>query len=56
MEPKLETHSKHTDIEGFSKFKLSLNYALVAQLDRVLASEAKGHEFESHRAHHLESL
>ena len=29
-----------------------MKYALVAQLDRVLASEAKGHEFKSHRAHH----
>ena len=28
-------------------------YALVAQLDRVSASEAEGHEFESHRAHHI---
>ena len=49
MEPKLENHSQHTDIEGFSKFKLSLNYALVAQLDRVLASEAKCRVFESPR-------
>lgn len=30
-------------------------FALVAQLDRVLVSETKGREFESHRAHFLES-
>ena len=30
-----------------------MKYALVAQLDRVSASEAEGHEFESHRAHHI---
>ena len=28
------------------------SYALVAQLDRALASGAKGREFESRRAHH----
>ena len=32
-------------------------YAPVAQLDRVLVSEAKGHRFDSCRAHHtLKSL
>ena len=30
------------------------SYALVAQLDRALASGAKGREFESRRAHHKE--
>ena len=31
------------------------SYALVAQLDRALASGAKGREFESRRAHHNKS-
>jgi hypothetical protein len=33
--------------------QLASPFAPVAQLDRALASEAKGHKFESCRAHHL---
>ena len=32
------------------------NVAPVAQLDRALASEAKGRRFDSCRAHHLETM
>ena len=32
---------------------MSILNAYVAQLDRVLPSEGKGHEFESHRKHHF---
>jgi hypothetical protein len=33
---------------------LDIIYAPVAQLDRVLVSEAKGHRFDSCRAHHIQ--
>ena len=32
---------------------LDIDYAPVAQLDRVSASEAEGRAFESRRAHHF---
>ena len=32
------------------------NYALVAQMDRVLASEAKGRGFDSRRARHFVAI
>jgi len=32
-----------------------LSHAPVAQLDRALASEARGREFEPHQAHHKNS-
>ena len=32
--------------------KINYVFVPVAQLDRVLASEAEGCEFEPHRAHH----
>lgn len=45
------------DVSGKNRYDLRLIFsnAPVAQLDRVLVSEAKGHRFESCRAHHSDT-
>ncbi len=40
---------------GHPNKRICVTRAPVAQLDRALASEAKGRRFDSCRAHHLES-
>ena len=45
----IKTRRQHSEVECATQI---FNYAPVAQLDRVLVSEAKGHRFDSCRAHH----
>jgi hypothetical protein len=55
-------NKKYLDLSRFAIMRhhlstiLSENKAPVAQLDRVLVSEAKGRGFDSRRAHHIYNL
>lgn len=48
-----ELFEKEFDPTGFIPHTSATNRAPVAQLDRVSASGAEGHGFESRRAYHL---
>ena len=41
---------------GGVRFHMGLIYGRLAQLDRALASEAKGRGFDSRTAHHLNQI
>ena len=57
LSPRSKRHKNHSSGEGKDRINYSsclLRFcAPVAQLDRALASEARGRVFESRRAHHL---
>lgn len=53
MYARIPEHSEDTFAKVDSSYCKHQEYAPVAQLDRVLASEAKGQRFDSSRARHF---